>query len=123
VALTGVNPVTGLQAGDPDASGTATLKLHLNAGKVCYTIKVRGLEAPVEPAPGVGDAHIHLMSTGAIAVDLETDFRRVDGFYISTGCVSVSNELLQEIATNPTAFYINIHNAPYPGGALFGTLT
>ena len=123
VTLTDVNPVTGLQAGDPDASGTAKLRLHPNAGKLCYTIKVRGLEAPVEPAPGIGDAHIHLLATGGIAVDLETEFRLVDGFYISTGCVPVTDELAQAIVSDPGAFYINIHNAPYPGGALFGTLT
>jgi hypothetical protein len=123
VPLTDVNPVTGSQAGDPDATGTAVLRLLPNAGKLCYTIKVRGLDAPTEPAPGVGEAHIHRTADGSIAVDLATDFKEVDGFYIATGCVSVSDALLQEIIANPDAFYINIHNASYPGGALFGTLT
>ena len=123
VTLTDVNPVTGLEAGDPDATGTAVLRLHPRAGKLCYTIKVRGLAAPSEPAPGVGDAHIHRTSDGSIAVDLATDFDKADGFYIATGCVSVSDALLREIIADPDAFYINIHNTPYPGGALFGTLT
>jgi hypothetical protein len=123
VTLTDVNPVTGLEEGDPNASGTAVLKLHPRAGKLCYVIKVRGLEAPTEPAPGIGDAHIHRTSDGSIAVDLATDFNRADGFYVATGCVAVSDALLRQIITDPNAFYINIHNAPYPGGALFGELT
>jgi hypothetical protein len=122
VTLTDVHPVTDIAVGDPDASGTAVLKLHPKAGKLCYIIKVRGLEAPTEPAPGIGDAHIH-RSDGSIAVDLATDFKMADGFYVATGCVAVSDALLHEISTDPTAFYINIHNAPYPGGALFGALT
>ncbi len=120
--FTDVNPLTGEATGDPDATGTAVLKFHLNSEKLCYRIKVRGLEKPTEPGPGVGDGHIHLIPTGAIVVDLDTDFQRADGFFIATGCVSVSEALLADILADPTEYYLNIHNSPYPGGALFALL-
>ena len=122
LTLDAVNPITGTVTGDPDATGTAVFKLYPQSGKICYKIKVRGLDAPIEPAPGVGDAHIHAVSTGAIVVDLDTDFRRADGYYIATGCVTTSPEVVAAILANPTAYYLNIHNAPYPGGALFAVL-
>ena len=122
LTLDAVNPVTGMATGDPDATGTAVFKLYPQSGKICYKIKVRGLEAPIEPAPGVGDAHIHAMSTGSIVVDLDTDFHRADDHYIAIDCVTTSPSVVAEILANPTAYYLNIHNAPYPGGALFAVL-
>jgi CHRD domain-containing protein len=122
LSLDAVNPVTGTATGDPDATGTAVFKFHPESGEVCYKIKVRGLEAPTEPAPGIGDAHIHAVSTGAIVVDLDADFHQADGYYIATDCVTTSPEVVAAILANPTAYYINIHNAPYPGGALFAVL-
>ena len=122
LSLDDVNPVAGTATGDPDATGTAVFKFHPVSGKICYKIKVRGLEAPTEPAPGVGDAHIHAMSTGAIVVDLDTDFHQADGQYIAAGCVTSAPRVVAAVLANPTAYYINIHNAPYPGGALFAVL-
>lgn len=122
LTLTDVNPVTGEATGDPDAAGTAVLKFYPNSGKLCYRIKVRGLEQPTEPAPGLGDGHIHFLPVGGIAVDLKTDFRSVDGFYIATGCVFVSEALMADILANPNNYYLNIHNEPFPSGALFAVL-
>jgi hypothetical protein len=122
LSLDAVNPVTGMATGDLDATGTAVFKFYPESGKICYKIKVRGLEAPIEPAPGIGDAHIHAVSTGAIVVDLDTEFRQADGYYIARDCVTTSPEVVSDILANPTVYYINIHNAPYPGGALFAVL-
>jgi hypothetical protein len=90
----------------------------------CYEIEVEGISEPVEPAPGVGSAHIHFLATGGIAVDLETDFQpdKSDEFKAS-GCVEVDSTLLQAILENPDQFYVNIHNVEFPGGALAGLLS
>ncbi len=122
VALSEVNPVTGIASGDPDATGTAVLKFYPQRELLCYKIKLSGLQAPTEPGPGVGNAHIHRIADGSIAVDLETEFLQAGEFYIATGCVSVSAAQIADIIEDPSAYYLNIHNAPYPGGALFGTL-
>jgi hypothetical protein len=34
----------------------------------------------------------------------------------------VSAAQIADFIENPSAYYPNIHNAPYPGGALFGAL-
>jgi CHRD domain len=122
--LTAVDPVTGAVTGDPDGRGKAELTFDTEQGTVCYEIEVEGIAEPVEPAPGVGSAHIHFLATGGIAVNLQTDFQpdKSDEFKAS-GCVQVDSALLQAILENPDQFYVNIHNAEFPGGALAGLLS
>jgi hypothetical protein len=121
--LTGENPVTGVVTGDPDGRGTAEFTFDTEQSTICYELEVEGIAEPVEPAPGVGSAHIHFLATGGIAVDLQADFQpdNSDEFKAS-GCVEVDSALLQAILENPDQFYVNIHNAEFPGGALSGLL-
>ena len=107
-ALVGANevPVTG----DPDASGTASLWINPGLGTVCWSISVSN----VDP---IGAAHIHLApagSPGAVVVPLNP---------YTGGCASVSRELALAIVTNPSAYYVNVHNGAYPGGAARGQLS
>ena len=44
-----------------------------------------------------------------------------DGF--SSGCVDVGRALAKEILKNPADYYVNVHNAEFPGGALRGQLS
>jgi hypothetical protein len=122
--LTAVDPVTGAVTGDPDGSGKAEFIFDTEQGTVCYEIEVEGIAAPVEPGPGVGSAHIHVLPTGGIAVNLQADFQpdKSDEFKAS-GCVQVASALLQAILANPEQYYVNIHNADFPGGALAGLLS
>jgi hypothetical protein len=122
--LTGLDPVTGVVTGDPDGRGTAEFTFDTEQGTVCYEIEVEGIAEPVEPAPGLGSAHIHFLATGGIAVDLEADFQpdKSDEFKAS-GCVEVDSALLQAMLENPELFYVNIHNVDFPGGALAGLLS
>lgn len=122
--LTAVNPLTGTVTGDPDGRGTAEFTFDTDQGTVCYEIEVEGISEPVEPGPGVGEAHIHVLPPGDIAVNLQADFQpdKSDEFKAS-GCVEVDSALLQAILANPDQFYVNIHNADFPGGALAGLLS
>jgi hypothetical protein len=122
--LTAVDPVTGAVTGDPDGRGKAEFIFDTEQGTVCYEIEVEGIAAPVEPGPGVGSAHIHVLPTGGIAVNLQADFQpdNSDEFKAS-GCVTVASDLLQAILANPEQYYVNIHNADFPGGALAGLLS
>jgi CHRD domain len=124
ITLTAVDPVTGQVTGDPDGRGTAEFTFDTDAGTVCYELEVEGIAEPVEPAPGLGSAHIHFLATGGIAVDLEADFQpdKRDEFKAS-GCVPVDSALRQAIVENPDQYYVNIHNAEFPGGALAGLLS
>ncbi len=127
ITLTAVDPVTGRVTGDPDGRGKAEFTFDTDAGTVCYELEVEGIAEPVEPAPGLGSAHIHTLASvppGAIAVDLEADFQpdKSDEFKAS-GCVPVDSALRQAILANPELYYVNIHNAEFPGGALAGLLS
>jgi hypothetical protein len=122
--LTGLNPLTGTVTGDPDGSGKAEFAFDTEQGTVCYELEVEGIAAPVEPGPGVGSAHIHFLATGGIAVNLQADFQPDKGDeFKASGCVQVDSALLQAILENPEQFYVNIHNAEFPGGALAGLLS
>ena len=124
IMLDARDPVSGQVTGDPDGRGTAEFTFDTDQGTVCYELDVEGIAEPVEPAPGLGSAHIHLVATGGIAVDLETDFQpdKSDEFKAS-GCVEVDSALLQAIVENPDQYYVNIHNVEFPGGALSGLLS
>jgi CHRD domain len=124
ITLTAVDPVTGQVTGDPDGKGKAEFTFDTDAGTVCYELEVEGIAEPVEPAPGLGSAHIHLLPGGGIAVDLEADFQpdNSDEFKAS-GCVPVDSALRQAIVEHPDRYYVNIHNAEFPGGALAGLLS
>ena len=42
---------------------------------------------------------------------------------MSPGTVVVEKELVKEIRKNPEAYYVNVHNAAYPSGAVRGQLS
>lgn len=113
VSLLGVNEVSG---GDPDGSGTAWLTLNQGQSEICYSISVEDI---MLPATG---AHIHEAPAGVdggVVVALTPP--DADGW--SSGCVTVSQELIKEIRQSPEDYYVNVHNSEYPGGALRGQLS
>jgi hypothetical protein len=102
-----------VQPGDPDGSGTASIRINTRSNQLCYTLRVRG----IEPATA---AHIHEApagSAGPVVVELKAP---TGGS--SSGCVKMDNAELHEILANPEDYYVNVHNDPYPGGALRGQL-
>ena len=122
--LTAVDPVTGVVTGDPDGRGTAEFTFDTEQGTVCYELEVEGIAKPVEPGPGVGSGHIHVLPGGGIAVDLEADFQPdTSDEFKASGCVEVDSALLQAILENPDQYYVNIHNVDFPGGALAALLS
>jgi len=99
--------------GDPDGGGTAEFRVNAGQGRVCYTLRVGN----IEPATA---AHIHRAppnAAGPVVVGLTapTSGSR-------SGCAEVTRALAQELIRNPGAFYVNVHNAPFPGGAVRGQL-
>lgn len=50
-------------------------------------------------------------------------FRHEDGEGRAEGCTEeVDPELLDDIGNHPGAYYVNIHTARFPGGAIRGNL-
>ena len=95
--------------GDPDGRGTAEVKITGTA--VCWEIK----------ATKVGTltaAHIHKGRAG-VAGPVVVPFGKT---FKSKGCIQAPSAVAAAIKANPGAYYVNVHNAKYPGGALRGQL-
>jgi len=105
-ALKGSNET---KPGDPDGLGTATVRI--TGTRLCYSLSL----SKVVPEGG----HIHRGKAGAdgpIVVKLFT------GKVVSKRCVTVAAPLARQIAMTPGGFYVNLHNAKYPDGAVRGQL-
>ena len=110
--LLGANEVP--NPGDPDGSGAAHVTLNQGQGEVCFEITVAG----VDP---ITAAHIHTGAAGVPGGVLVNFNVPVNGL---SGCVSgVDKDLIKDIRQNPENYYVNVHNAVYPAGALRGQLT
>lgn len=99
--------------GDPDGTGTATFRINPGQEQLCYTLRVSG----IEPARA---AHIHLAPVGVagpVFVGLTAPTSGSSG-----ACIPITRERAMAIIRDPSAYYVNVHNAPYPGGALRGQL-
>ena len=111
--------LTATLAGDAttDANGTGTARITLDpaAGTACWDLTVMNIEP-------VTQSHIHEGAAGVsgpVVVPLD-----VDGFTgTSTGCTpNVATATLQAIIDNPAGYYVNVHTADFPGGAIRGQL-
>jgi len=99
--------------GDPDGSGRAEITTVDRTDNLCYTVTVNG----IEPATA---AHIHRGRRGVAGPPVVTLDAPADGE--SRGCLSVPSALVDEMERAPGAFYVNVHNARYPNGAVRGQL-
>jgi len=100
---------------DADGTGSATITLDPAAGTACWELSVENIEP-------VTQSHIHVGAAGVsgdVVVPLD-----VDGFEgTSDGCTEgVDATVLQEIIDDPAGYYVNIHTADFPGGAIRGQL-
>ena len=110
--LTGAAEVPG--PGDPDGSGTALLRLNPGQGEICYHLDVTGI-APARAA------HIHV-GTADVAGPIVVHLAAPTGGSASA-CATVDRDLIKAIIQNPEQYYVNVHNAEFPAGALRGQLS
>ena len=110
-SMTGAQEVPG--PGDADGSGTAEITIVDATDNVCYDLNVRNI------APATA-AHIHRGAMGVAGPPVVTLEAPTDGG--SEGCISAPGALADEIEANPAAFYVNVHNAEFPNGAVRGQL-
>jgi hypothetical protein len=85
-------------------------------------VKLIGIAQMVGEAevPGPGDNEAASGKAGSVVVPLATPSN--GDFSESIGCYSVTPDLLTSITTNPSGFYLNVHTAEFPNGALRGQL-
>ena len=104
----------GLDGGDPDGTGFAELILNQGQGTITYTITVAGIAAATA-------AHIHEAPAGSNGPVVKGLMAPTNG--TSSGTVQLSKEKIKEIRKNPEDYYVNVHNAAYPSGAVRGQLS
>jgi hypothetical protein len=99
---------------DADGTGTATVTVDTTKNEVCYTLAVSG----IDPATM---AHIHKGAAGASGPVVVPFDPPTSGS--SEGCKPVTAEVSGAIAASPGDYYVNVHNAAFPKGAIRGQLS
>jgi CHRD domain len=112
--LTGAAEVPG--PGDPNGSGSATIRANHGQGRICFRLSVTNLTLPATAA------HIHRGAAGQANPPLIT-LTAPDASGSSSGCVTASRELVKEILKNPSGFYVNVHTSDFQDGAVRGQLS
>jgi hypothetical protein len=112
--LTGEAEVPG--PGDLDGSGSARIRLFPNEGMVCFTISVKDIMLPAALA------HIHV-GTADVAGPIVVHLTPPDASGFSKGCMEADEALIRDIYHNPANYYVNVHTADFPAGAVRGQLT
>ena len=95
--------------GDLDGRGTAEIKI--TGAKVCWELKPAKIGTPTA-------AHIHKGGpgkAGPVVVPMGATYK-------SKGCTTATMTVAAAIQRNPGRYYVNIHNAKYPAGAVRGQL-
>jgi hypothetical protein len=116
--LTGEAEVTAAgvpNQGDLDGTGSADITVNVGQRRVCWDITVAGISAPTR-------GHIHRgapTTTGGIVVGF---FEPATVDLNACTTTPVDRALLREIIQHPERFYVNVHNADFPAGALRGQL-
>ena len=112
-SLTGGVEVPG--PGDPDGSGMAHITVNPGQNQVCYKLHVSNIAVATA-------AHIHEAPVGASGpVVVSLGAPNASG--TSSGCVTVTRALALEILKDPGDYYVNVHNTPFPNGAVRGQLS
>jgi len=102
--------------GDPDGLGTATV-ISKDTNTLCVAYSINNIAAPTA-------THIHKSVAGIPGpVVLILAKPRSGNPGANGNCYrNLDPALVADIIANPSGYYINIHNAEFPGGALRGQL-
>jgi hypothetical protein len=111
--LKGSNEVPG--PGDPDGKGKATIRLSSKRDRVCFTIETKRIAPPDKGHIHVGDSK----TAGPVFITLFTTASKKK---VRHGCVAATDAQIDAIRANPAGYYVNVHNAEFPNGALRGQL-
>jgi hypothetical protein len=126
--LSGANEVP---AADPDGSGRSRIELHVVDGMVCFNVRFDDTGTPHRGHIHVGGAGVNggivvtLFELGAAqnpAGPADPANDQLESREKLEDCVPADPAVLAQIEANPAGYYVNLHNARFPGGAIRGQL-
>lgn len=100
------------------ADGVGSAELTIKGDEVCYDLKATMGEEPTA-------AHVHQGADGAsgpVVVDLSPSFEPGESAFLAAACTTPAAGQAAKLAADPGGFYVNIHTAEHPDGALRGQL-
>jgi hypothetical protein len=107
-------------AADPDGFGLGLVSAH--GDRVCFVVSWANIQPPFA-------GHIHRGAAGVNGPIVVPFFQSTPAdplpatFNAADGCIpGVDKALIREIRHNPSAFYVNLHTADFPGGVIRGQL-
>ncbi len=98
--------------GDPDGTGFITLEMNQGRGEICFELTLSGIDAATA-------GHIHKAPAGQPG-DVFVPLFGSEG--PGAKCVDATKAQIKEIRKDPQMFYVNIHTATFPAGAVRGQL-
>jgi hypothetical protein len=101
-------------------TGTATITIDRNARTLCYAITTQNVALPLLAA------HIHVAPAGPHAgpVVVLLFGEPVNAAAVPRTCLTgLDKNLLKDILRSPQDYYVNVHTAPFPTGAVRGQFT
>jgi hypothetical protein len=113
-ALTGAEEVPG--PGANPAVGAA--QVEVSGTRICPDLNVTMGEKPTA-------AHIHQGAkgtSGPVFIDLQPEFTPGESAFTSKKCVDVPADKAAALISNPSGYYLNVHSAEHPNGAVRGQL-
>lgn len=100
-----------------DLDGYGTFSAGFSGTKLCYGLQVFKIGNPTA-------AHIHQggagIDDGPVKVPLTAPASGLAG--ASAACTTLGTTLANAIKANPGQYYVNVHNAGFPSGAIRGQL-
>lgn len=132
--LRGTNEVAAIV--DLDSRGRASVRIDVEDGEVCFTVSfdrggtanrghihrgIAGVNGPIVVAFfDIQDPFVDAANPGDAADPRHDQLERRSRL---SDCVDgLDPALLREIKGNPSGFYVNLHNARFPGGFVRGQL-
>jgi hypothetical protein len=98
-------------SGDPVATGSATIRVRAGQPRVCYQLTAHDLSGPAAAA------HIHRGAAG-VAGPVVIPLRTPNAAGKSSGCAKAARSLVKAMLAHPSKFYVNVHTAEFPAGAI-----
>ncbi len=98
--------------GDADGAGGFKAEADDDSGDFCFTLWAEKVMKPTM-------AHVHVGVAGVDGKPVATlEITGKD----SDACIAMEPSLIKEIVANPAGYYVNVHTADFPKGAVRGQL-